>query len=240
MQRGLFTAIIAVVGILLFVPMASAASINFTATDPSEITAADYDIVSFGASENGDKITFWLQVRGNINTQPPAGYMNGYQITIEGIEMTALWVNGSSGITQLIYLSTEDNSMSYLTPDEYIINGGKLEFHLSADIFSNIGDDYTVNVYTAHIHGDNAGYMASHLDEATYSSYGSSGSGSGNGGSGPQNGGTTSGPSAAPDMMGLLTWVIIGTIIAVVIVAVVLIIALRPKNQKPPNPPQPP
>jgi len=240
MQRGLFTVIIAVVGILLFVPMASAASINFTATDPSEITAADYDIIGFGASENGENITFWLQVRGNINTQPPSGYMNGYQITIEDIDMTALWVNGSSGITRLIYLSNEGNSMSYLTPDEYTINGGKLEFHLSADIFSNIGDNYTVNVYTAHIHGDNTGYLSSHLDEATYSSYSSSGSGAGNGGSEPPNSGTTSGQSATQDMLSWLIWVIIGTIIAVVIVAVVLIIALRPKNQKPPSPPSHP
>ncbi len=209
--------------------MASAATFNFQKSDPADVTNADFDIISFGASENGNKVTFWMQVRGNINEHPQDGYINDYEISIENIEMTATWVNSSGMITPYIFISTESGSYSALSPGQYIISSGKLEFHIDSSYFNDIGEDYTVDVYTAHVQGSNPTTSA-HLDEATYSHYSSSGGGS-------------SGNSSPGFPVDLLLWFLIGIIILVVVIVLVVILVVHkstPPSQPPQQPPQPP
>ncbi len=209
------------IGVFLMATTVHGASINFQANDPTDVTNADFDITSFGATDNGNTVTFWMEVRGNINEHPADGYINGYEICIEDIEMTAMWINSSGMITPFIVISTEGGSYSTLSPGEYIISGGRLEFHIDSSFFSNIGENYTVTVYTAHVLGSNP-TTSSHLDEATYSHYASESPTTGNSSGG----------------LPWYLWLIIALVIVAVIVAVVLVVLHKPKQVPPQYPPQ--
>ena len=203
------------------------ANISFTATDPTDVTDADFDITSFGAEDNGNIITFWMEVKGNINTHPSDGYLNGYEIAIEDISMVAMWVNSSNYTVPVIYLSTESGSYSILSPGQYVISGGRLEFHIDSSFFSHIGDNYTVDVYTFHFIGSTPETSLKY-DEAAYSHYASGGS------SGSQSTGGTGG-------IPWYWWLIIGLIIVAIVVVVILLVVQKSKQmQQYPPPQQPP
>ena len=214
------------VGIFLIATTVQGASINFSASDPADVTDADFDITSFGASENGNTVTFWIEVRGNVNTHPSYGYLNAYVIYIHDsshdVEIAGIWVNSSTYIYPVVYVETDSGGYSTLTPGQYVISGGRIEFHVDAMYFSNFESDYTVNVETAHAYGNDPSVISSYLDEATYSSTGGS------------SGGSTGGPSGGPPWY---LWLIIGLIIAGVVVAVVLVLMRKPKQMPPQYPP---
>ena len=179
LMRSLVKIVPLIVGIVLLAGFASAVSFNFTASDRvGDVTNADFDITKFGATEHGDTVTFWLEVRGKINTGPDAGHINGYEIAIEDISMVGMWMNASGNTVGIVYLHT-DNGQSTLSPGEYEINGNKLSFTIQKSLLSDIGPDYTVDVYTAHLTGSSP-TITDHLDEAFYSP--SSGSGNASGG----------------------------------------------------------
>ncbi len=171
--------VLLIIGIVLLAGFASAVSFNFTASDRiGDVTNADFDITKFGAIDHGDTVTFWMEVRGKINTHPDAGYINGYEISIEDISMVGMWMNTGGNTVSIVYLET-DNGQSTLSPGEYEINGNKLSFTIQKSLLNDIGSDYTVDVYTAHITGSSP-TIATHLDEAYYSP--SSGGGNASGG----------------------------------------------------------
>ncbi len=228
-----------ILALVLFVSgIASAATLQFTAKDPADVSKADFDILKFGAKDNGNTIDFWIEVRGKINTEPENGYLNAYAIDIEGIQIVGMWYNIEGTKMGMVYVTT-DSGTSTLSPSEYKISGNRIDFYLDKALFQNIGSDYTVTVYTAHIESTSASSVSYNEDDATYSSYSSGGSSSS----------SSSGGSG-----GFPYWIILAVIIVVgVIVALVILMkkqkeqyqtnyynAPPPGNGPPPPPPQPP
>ncbi len=234
MKWKLITAILVITGFLMIGPMANAASFNFTAHDPTDVTNADFDITSFGAEDNGNTVTFWMQVRGNINEHPADGYGNIYVIDVEDddtseeVTMVAGWINTSGQTTPIIYAETESGT-SFLSPGEYTISGGRVEFNLDTSLFSGIGNNYTVKVITAHSLGSNPTAIGNHYDDATYSSS-------------SENSGGNSTPSGNFPWS-LLWWILIALIIIIVVIVLVVLLVVHKSaqpQQPPQQPPQPP
>ncbi len=174
--------------ILGFSGLASAVSLSFQATDPNDTTNADFDIIAFGASPNGDKIDFWIQVRGQINTEPDNGYMNAYAIDIyssnEDYEMAAFWINYEGNTQEIVWFSVGNNP-NYLSPGDYVVSGNKLTFHIDSALLADLGDEYQVIVTTVHTESGSPSLSGLHTDQAEYDYNPQSGGTSGGGGENP-------------------------------------------------------
>ena len=143
-MRRKYWVIIVLIAVCLIAPsMASGNIEDFHINDPADTALADFDIISFGANVQGTYIDFWISVRGNINTYPEDGYLNGYVIHIsdgnEDITMAAMWLNMSNKIHSYIYLTTPSGT-KYLNKSNYEISGNRIDFLVSAILFKNIDD----------------------------------------------------------------------------------------------------
>jgi len=214
---------------------ASAATIQFTAKDPADVTNPDFDIVKFGASDHGNIVDFWLEVRGKINNHPDTDYLNGYEISIEGIEMVAVWFNVDGNTQEIVYMSSEDGGMSTLSPGQYEISGGKLTFHIDKVLLQNIGDEYVVNVYTGHLQSSTLTTSFS-TDEAVYHHYASGGSSGGS----EEEGSSSSGGGFPLWAAGIAVVIIIVVVLFVVYFVMKRNRVQYPPQQPPVEPPEPP
>ena len=183
-KRGIIVAFALILVLVLgLAGAASAATLNFQATDPNDTTNADFDITAFGATPSGDKIDFWIQVRGNINTNPEDGYLNAYVIDIystQDYEIAGIWINYGGSIQSIAWVSVGDNS-NYLSTDDYTISGNKITFHIDSALFSDLGDEYQLIVTTVHIESSTPTLSGTHTDQAEYDYNPQSGGSSGGG-----------------------------------------------------------
>ena len=171
LKRGIIAAFALILVLVLgLAGVASAATLNFQATDPNDTTHADFDITAFGATPTGDKIDFWIQVRGTINTNPEDGYMNAYVIDIystEDYEIAAIWIN-YSGYTQTVAWAKAGDNINYLSTSDYTISGNKITFHIDSALFTDLGDEYQLIVTTVHIESSTPSLSGTHTDRAEY------------------------------------------------------------------------
>lgn len=170
--------------------IASAATISFEASDPEDTTNPDFDIVAFGATPSGNYVDFWIQVRGNINTQPENGYMNAYVIEISSntnYEIASVWSNSDGNIQYIGWFKAGENT-NLLPTSDIKISGNKITYQIDAQMLSGIGDEYSVTVQTVHIQGNNPSMFNTYADKAEYY-YNAQSGGSGGGNNGGNSGG---------------------------------------------------
>ena len=202
-NEGMLLALAMVLVVLLgFSGLASAVSLSFQATDPNDTTVADFDITAFGATPSGNNIDFWIQVRGQINTNPDEGYMNAYVIDIyssnEDYEMAAFWIN-YQGVTQSIVWFEVGDNVNYLSSSDYTVSGNKLMFHIDSSLLANLGDEYQIIVTTVHTESSSPSLGSIHTDQAEYDYN-------------PQSGGTSGGNENPPPDEAIGTFAILSGI----------------------------
>ncbi len=202
--------------------IASAATMSFEASDPVDTTNPDFDIVAFGATPDGNYVDLWIQVRGNINTQPENGYMNAYVIEINSntdYEIASIWFNANGNIQYLGWFKVGENT-NPLPANDIKISGNKITYHIDAQMLSGIGDEYSVTVQSVHAQGNNPSMLNTYADEAEY--YQNAQSGGSSGGNNGGNGGEGSSDMGMLYGMGILAiylacifvWIIIWIIVA--------------------------
>ncbi len=200
---------------LLLVGVVSA-DVSFTVNDGADVTDADFDIIKAGAYGSGDKVVFWMEVRGKINVNPPEGYYYTYSIDIytndDKYISVGIYGYTYSGYTvKYAWLTTESSTSALTEGTDYIISGNKISFYIDKTVENlwNSGVD-TVDFYTGKTSGS---WSTTHTDTATYSSAG--------GGTGESTGGTEEAPSMwlffLPGILGIICiviWIVIWLVIA--------------------------
>ncbi len=140
-------AIYAILGILLllFLPIASASTINFEVSSP-KITDkfVDYDISKVSGLENTTTVEITIEVWGMINVVPQKGYIKEYDVNIT---TNAYYVHcflvTNNGSKPLGYVMLENKP--YIV--NYTINTSQLTWLVPKVFFDNITGNYTVNAY---------------------------------------------------------------------------------------------
>jgi len=184
-NKGMLLALAMVLTLVLgFSGLANAVSLSFQATDPTDTTNPDFDIIAFGATPNGNKIDLWIQVRGNINTEPKEGYMNTYVMDIYGsnndYEAAVFWINYQGNTQTVAWFKAGDNT-NYLSSGDYTVSGNKLTFHIDSALIGDVGNEYQVIVTTVHTESSSPSLSDLHTDQAEYD-YNSQSRGTSNGG----------------------------------------------------------
>ena len=230
------------IGLLVFTTMARGATFDFSATDPHDGVPANYDIIAFGAKNEGDNVHIWLQVDGQIETAPESGYTTVYGFSVSDYETSdktviilLAWENDGTTISFYGY-AANGNAMIELS-SSYSVSGGKLDVYIPTYMFDIISDKYDFTAFVGHSpNSDSSPGGVYHVDEATWSSYASSDSSN------------SSSQNSNSGLPAWILWGIIGAVIAVVIIVVVLVLVLKkpqqppqyPSYQYPPPPPQEP
>ncbi len=183
--------VVAIIAVVLIgtTGIASAITPSFQAKDPADTSKADFDIIAFGATPNGNKIDFWIQVRGHINTNPEEGHMNAYSIDIysnkEDYEIAAFWINYQGNIQSIAWFGVGDNN-NYLSSSDYSVSGNKLTFHIDSTLLSDLGEEYQVIVTTVNTESTAPSLGSIHTDQAEYD-HGVSGNAGNEDNEGPSN-----------------------------------------------------
>ncbi len=140
-------AIYAILGILLllFLPIASASTINFEVNSP-KITDkfVDYDISKVWARENATMVKITIEVWGMINVVPQKGYIKEYDVNITTnayyVHCFLVSNNGSKPLGYVM-LGKKPHIVNYT------INTSQLTWLVPKGFFENITGNYTVNAY---------------------------------------------------------------------------------------------
>ncbi|EDY36279.1 hypothetical protein ABOONEI_2266 [Aciduliprofundum boonei T469] len=140
-------AIYAILGalLILFLPMASASTINFEVNSP-KITDkfVDYDILKVFGRENATTVKITIVVWGMINVAPQKGYIKEYDVNITSdsyyVHCFLVSNNGSKPLGYVM-LGKKPHIVNYT------INTSQLTWFVPRSFFENITDNYTVNAY---------------------------------------------------------------------------------------------
>ena len=140
-------AIYAILGalLILFLPMASASTINFEVNSP-KITDkyVDYDILKVFGRENATTVKITIVVWGMINVAPQKGYIKEYDVNITSdsyyVHCFLVSNNGSKPLGYVM-LGKKPHIVNYT------INTSQLTWFVPRSFFENITGNYTVNAY---------------------------------------------------------------------------------------------
>ena len=156
MKRAILISLVSLLSLMILLTSSAAASdiFHFNQVAPQNPNLdANFDIVYFGATPDGNFIDFWIQVRGNIDKSPQDGYINAYIINIYGnetYEIAAVWWNSEENITEKAWI-TKGGNTTPLQKNEYAVSGNRIIFYIPESILSDVGDKYHLTVTTLHM-----------------------------------------------------------------------------------------
>jgi|GEM_PF-6303880 len=156
MKKALLIFLVSTLSLIILISSSASASdiFHFNQVAPQNPNLdANFDIVYFGATPDGNFVDFWIQVRGAIDKNPEEGFINAYIINIYGnetYEIAAVWWNYGGNVTEKAWI-TKGSNTTLLQKNEYAVNGNRIIFYIPESILSDVGNKYHLTVTTLHI-----------------------------------------------------------------------------------------